>query len=256
MTTGAITASIDIAQLVLYGFWIFFAGLVYYLHRENKREGYPLLADGPSSGRYAIEGFPSVPEPKTYLLRDGRTRQVPPGVGGDQGGWSGEATQQYPGSPIVPVGNPLLAGVGPGAYAGREDVPDITLDNEPRIVPMRTLSGIGVSPKDIDPRGLPVRGADRNLAGKVVDLWVDRSEMHFRFYEVELPDGQRVLLPINFADVKWHEVRVDALLGRQFAGVPTTRRPDQITLLEEERITAYFGAGTLYAEPSRAEPWI
>jgi len=27
-----------------------------------------------------------------------------------------------------------------------------------------------------------------------------------------------------------------------------------VTLLEEEKITAYFGAGTLYADPSRSEP--
>ena len=38
MTTGAITGYIDVAQLVLYVFWIFFIGLVIYLRREDKRE--------------------------------------------------------------------------------------------------------------------------------------------------------------------------------------------------------------------------
>ena len=47
MSTGAITQYIDVAQLVLYAFWIFFAGLIFYLHRENKREGYPLDERGP-----------------------------------------------------------------------------------------------------------------------------------------------------------------------------------------------------------------
>jgi photosynthetic reaction center H subunit len=42
MTTGAITGYIDVAQITLYAFWIFFAGLIYYLLQENKREGYPL----------------------------------------------------------------------------------------------------------------------------------------------------------------------------------------------------------------------
>ena len=37
---------IDIAQVVLYAFWIFFAGLIFYLHRENKREGYPWRRSG------------------------------------------------------------------------------------------------------------------------------------------------------------------------------------------------------------------
>ena len=37
MGTGAITDYIDVAQLVLYLFWIFFAGLVIYLTLESKR---------------------------------------------------------------------------------------------------------------------------------------------------------------------------------------------------------------------------
>ena len=40
MQTGAITGYIDVAQLVLYAFWFFFAGLIWYLRREDKREGY------------------------------------------------------------------------------------------------------------------------------------------------------------------------------------------------------------------------
>ena len=42
MPTGAITGYIDVAQLVLYVFWVFFAGLIFYLRREDRREGYPL----------------------------------------------------------------------------------------------------------------------------------------------------------------------------------------------------------------------
>ena len=34
------------------------------------------------------------------------------------------------------------------------------------------------------------------------------------------------------------------------------RSPEEITLLEEEKIMAYFGAGTLYATPDRQEPLI
>jgi photosynthetic reaction center H subunit len=37
MASAAITQSIDVAQVVLYLFWIFFAGLIYYLVRENHR---------------------------------------------------------------------------------------------------------------------------------------------------------------------------------------------------------------------------
>jgi photosynthetic reaction center H subunit len=43
-------------------------------------------------------------------------------------------------------------------------------------------------------------------------------------------------------------------MSTQFANVPRIRSTDQITLLEEERIAAYYGAGTLYAHPNRQEP--
>jgi photosynthetic reaction center H subunit len=36
--------------------------------------------------------------------------------------------------------------------------------------------------------------------------------------------------------------------------VPTTKHPEQITLLEEEKVMAYYGGGTLYATPDRQEP--
>jgi photosynthetic reaction center H subunit len=49
---------------------------------------------------------------------------------------------------------------------------------------------------------------------------------------------------------------VQAILAHQFANVPQTKSPDQITMLEEEKITAYYGAGTLYATPERQEPII
>ncbi|TNY03226.1 photosynthetic reaction center subunit H, partial [Escherichia coli] len=71
MQTGAITGYIDVAQLVLYAFWIFFAGLIVYLHRENKREGYPLESD--RSRSISVQGWPAVPEAKTYRLANGET---------------------------------------------------------------------------------------------------------------------------------------------------------------------------------------
>ena len=43
--TGQIMSNIDVAQIVLYAFWIFFAGLIFYIRREDRREGYPLEYD-------------------------------------------------------------------------------------------------------------------------------------------------------------------------------------------------------------------
>ena len=75
MNRGAITDYIDVAQIVLYAFWIFFAGLIIYLRSEDKREGYPLESD--RSGRVTVQGFPRMPAPKTFLLADGSTVFAP-----------------------------------------------------------------------------------------------------------------------------------------------------------------------------------
>ena len=46
-------------------------------------------------------------------------------------------------------------------------------------------------------------------------------------------------------------VDIDAIFAAHFENVPTLRNPDVVTKLEEDRITAYFGAGLLYASPKR-----
>lgn len=53
------TEYFDFAQVALYLFWIFFAGLIIYLRREDKREGYPLEDD--RGGRVEVQGFPAAP---------------------------------------------------------------------------------------------------------------------------------------------------------------------------------------------------
>ena len=40
----------------------------------------------------------------------------------------------------------------------------------------------------------------------------------------------------------------------QFADVPAIKNPDQVTRLEEDKITGYFAGGLLYATPARLEP--
>ena len=50
-------------------------------------------------------------------------------------------SRPWPGAPLEPTGDPMLDGVGPGAYAMRADTPDLTLDGLPKIVPLRIASG-------------------------------------------------------------------------------------------------------------------
>ncbi len=253
-STGAITQYIDVAQLTLYAFWVFFAGLIYYLLRENKREGYPLESDRSSS--IDVQGWPSVPEPKTYTWPQGTTVHAPRGKVSMRE-IAAEASGAWAGAPLLPSGNPMLDGVGPGSYADRDDVADLTAEGAMRIVPLRVDPAYGVSSRDPDPRGMVAYGADDVAGGRVIDLWVDRSEALFRYLELEVGAGataRRVLLPVNFCRIGDREVRVKAILGSQFAHVPATRLPESVTRLEEDRITAYYGGGTLYATPSRQEP--
>ncbi len=242
---------IDLAQIVLYLFWIFFAGVVCYLLRENKREGYPLDSD--RGGRIKVQGWPGIPRPKTYKLTHGGEFSAP-NEQRDTRPVAATPVARHPGAPLEPSGNPMLDGVGPGAYAMRADLPERMLGGQPKIVPLRVATDFHVDSRDPDPRGLPVVGGDGRPGGTVRDAWVDRSESLIRYLEVEVPGGARRLLPMTFCKVGRRQVEVHAIFGSQFAAVPATRQPDQVTLLEEDKICGYYGGGTLYAEPARAEP--
>ncbi len=264
MDTGSITANLDVAQMVLYAFWVFFFGLIFYLRREDKREGYPLDSDvtDSSHGQIKAMGFPVVPEPKVFRLHDGSTIERP-APEHDRRELRAEPVDGFPGAPLQPTGDPMQAELGPGAYALRADVPDLTSEGEPSIVPLRVAPAFSIEPNDPDPRGMEVRGADRLVAGTVSDVWVDRKEQVARYLEVDIgaeETRRSVMLPINFARVHpargWRDghVAVQAILAEQFHGVPALAQSDRITLLEEERVSAYYGAGTLYATSARSEP--
>lgn len=258
---GAITSYIDVAQVTLYVFWIFFAGLLFYLLRENKREGYPLDSGG--ARRVPMEGFLSVPDAKTYLLPHGAGTKTVPLAETDTRPLHAKPVAPFPGAPLAPTGNPMLDGVGPGAWAQRSDTPDLAVDGTARIVPLRAAEKFHLEKRDPDPRGMTVVGADGFIGGKVMDVWVDKSEYLIRYLEVQTPaaggDGEAartVLLPVNFTfmDTSRRLINVNAILASQFKDVPQLKSPTQVTRLEEERICAYYGAGKLYATPARAEP--
>jgi photosynthetic reaction center H subunit len=251
-------AYLDVAQVTLYVFWIFFACLIFYLRREDKREGYPLESD--TGGGGIQHGFPRMPDSKTYLLRDGHTATLP-NHGNDRRNVAIAPIAPWPGAPFEPTGNPMLDGVGPGSWADREDKPELTMENIPAIVPLRVTPATTLESRDPDPRGMKVIGADHEIAGICVDVWVDRAEALVRYLEVEIAaagGAKRVLLPMPFAMINRsaRRIHVDAILGGQFADVPTLKSPDQVTKLEEDRIVAYYGAGTLYATPARQEPLV
>lgn len=268
MPSGFITSHINVAQLVLYAFWIFFAFLVIYLRREDKREGYPLESDrSDRAPRVKVVGWPAPPKPKTYILPHGQgTRQLPkpPAPPSEIPGAKPQAA--WLGAPLVPTGDPMRDGVGPASYSNREDVPDLAITGKPKVVPMRVATDFKVESTDPDPRGMPVFAADGKVAGKIVDLWVDRAEPRILYYEVALKDsddaesgyGNNRLLPYGFARVDFgrKRINVSSIMSHHFEHVPQTASDEQITRLEEDRICAYYSSGHLYAHPSRQRPLI
>ena len=116
---------IDVAQITLYAFWLFFAGLIFYLHAA--RTSARVIRSRPSGrpgSRVTVRGFPEVPPKKVYLNHDGRNLVVP-AYGNDRADAPVVPPAEWPGSPFMPTGNPMIDGVGPASYAQREDVPEL-----------------------------------------------------------------------------------------------------------------------------------
>ncbi|MEL6830505.1 MAG: photosynthetic reaction center subunit H [Pseudomonadota bacterium] len=255
---GEFVQGVDLVDVCLWAFTIFFLGLIYYLQRESSREGYPIEDD--VTGKLEKESIFFFPPKKTYKLPHGRgtiERSYGPA---DTRDLALKRAAPWGGSPFLPTGDPMVDGVGPASYAMREDVPDLTDDGRDRISPFRLNPEYTVPAEDFDPRGHPIVGADRAIGGTVVDLWVDRSEAVIRYFEVEVDadDGikSKILVPVPFCSLskKHQRVEVEAVLGEHFKAVPKTKSADSVTRLEEDMISGYFGGGTLYATPERQEP--
>ena len=241
----------DLASLAIWLFWIFFAGLVYYLQTENMREGYPLRDD--QDGVPANESLFPLPKEKTFILRDGKgTLTVPSREYEDAKMRTDLALAQSSpstGSPWIPTGDPMVDGVGPAAWAPRRDAPELDAHGHVKIKPMSMLPDFKVS-AGRDPRGKAVVGRDGEVVGRVTDMWVDVPEALVRYLTVDLnPEGtgKTRLIPINLAKIGTDRVTVRSLKAGNWDNVPATKSMEQVTLLEEDKITAYYAGGTLYA---------
>ena len=139
----------------------------------------------------------------------------------------------------------------------RSEVVEKTLDGKPRIIPMRANGALHVDERDTDPRGMTVVAADGEPVGQVSDCWIDLAEPQIYFLEVDLAAGGKAMVPFGFAEIDKGDnvIRVNAIYSGQFAGVPQIASADQITPREEDQIMGYFGAGLLFADDQRAEPY-
>lgn len=248
---GVFTHGIDLAQVLIAAFVLFWFGLVYYLRREDKREGYPLEEAIPELG-HGIVGFPNPPPPKTYKLLEGGTRTLPQNY--ERRELKARPREFFPGAPLYPVGDPLLAGIGPGSYTLRRDTPFVMADGTPQVEPLREAVDYECVDTDKDPRGRRVLGADFKDAGVVVDIWVDKGSKILRYLEVELNgEPQHRLVPIFYANVysRSASLRVGCITAAQFAKAPVLKEPTRVTAREEDFINGFFAGGHMYSTPAK-----
>jgi photosynthetic reaction center H subunit len=242
----------DLASLSIWLFWLFFALLIYYLQTENMREGYPLeTEDGAASPNQGP--FP-VPKPKTFALPHGRGSVTVPSAENEAAHRRTDLalarTAVSEGFPHAPTGDPMTDGVGPASWVPRRDLPELDGHGHNKIVPMARAEGFVVS-AGRDPRGLPVQARDGEVVGRISDIWVDAPEQLVRYLEIELNSGGKRLVPMPMVKIWADRVRVTSLTSDRFAGIPSTRSSTEVTLLEEDKISAYVAGGEMYCADTR-----
>lgn len=244
----------DLASLSIWLFWVFFAGLIIYIQRENMREGYPMEDDeGNKSSNPAMWPIPS---DKTFKLPHGRGDvTVPSGQAPERADIAMKRSVSANGYPLEPTGDPMLDGVGPASWAPRKDWPELDGHGHPKIIPMVAKDAFSVK-SGRDPRGLPVMSGDNEIVGRVVDMWIDEPEQMVRYLEYTLDakwgTGNR-LVPLTMARIGKDKVTIRSLYGKHFGTVPQHASATQVTVLEEDKICGYYGGGTLYADSARQE---
>ncbi|MEM1371561.1 MAG: photosynthetic reaction center subunit H [Pseudomonadota bacterium] len=261
-----ITNHIDFALISLWAFWLFFAALLFYIRREDRREGYPLVYE--RTGQEKYHGFIWIPEPKVWKLPEGGTAQAPREFVNEPP-LKAERRDSYEGAPLDPTGDPMVDGFGPSAFALRADRPDMTLEGEIKIMPLRILNDFTVQTLafSMDPRGMDMIAADNQVVGKVKDLWIDRAEQLVRYVEIELApefagplaegeEARTVLAPMTLVNVNrrlnletWKlepRAKIHSIKADQFKKAPQIKDNTRITLLEEDKVSAYFAGGHFY----------
>ena len=141
----------------------------------------------------------------------------------------------------------MLDGVGPASWVPRRDRVERDGNGHAKIQPMAQHESFFVS-AGRDPRGMPVVCNDDHVAGTVVDLWIDVPEQMIRYLEIELEAGGRCLAPMQLVRMKQRYVDIRTLNTARMAQVPKTKSDREITLLEEEKIVAFYGGGELYCK--------
>ena len=108
--TGTFFGEFDLAASTLWLFWAFFAGLLFYIQRENMREGYPLEDD--EGNKSSNPGMFPLPDDKTFELPHGRgSVTVPSDQTPERADLPLKRVGPGNGYPLEPTGDPMLEGL-------------------------------------------------------------------------------------------------------------------------------------------------
>ena len=167
MPRGEITGYVDVAQVVLYAFWIFFAGLVFYLRREDRREGYPLEIRGrPRPGDAARSDPDPVAEAVPPLQRPGEER-APDRRRAPPWNYRGHKHEVWPGAPLEPDTDGLHDAIGPAPTPTARTATTRPGTARSASCPCGSPTTSWSTNSGPNPIGMSVFGADRQVAGTV-----------------------------------------------------------------------------------------
>jgi photosynthetic reaction center H subunit len=237
----------DLASLSIWLFWLFFAGLIYYLQTENMREGYPLQDEDGNPGPNST--FP-MPSDKTFTRPFGQPSvTVPSGQRPDRADLALARSARTTASPIrPPATRSSMAWVPPPGRTARTG-PNSTG------TAMRRSSRWRASPTSSSPPGA-TRGAFRcsprttrswrmspTCGSTLRSTWSATSRWNSSPSTARASGSSRS--PWRVSRRRW--VEIASLKSGHFAGVPRTASDAQITKLEEDKICAYYAGGKLYS---------
>ncbi len=153
---------------------LFFAGLIWYLRQEDRREGYPLESGSRrrrEAARLAVSSRAEDLPPRRRLDGAG-ARPIRP----DARPLNAAKTEPWPGAPYRADRRSAAGRRRPGLLGGAARLPYKTAEGHDLIAPLRVATNYAVAPEGGNPLGFTVIGGDRKAAGTVKDIWVDRSE--------------------------------------------------------------------------------
>ena len=108
--SGNIVGTVDVAEIAFLAFVLFFIALVFWLRREDRREGYP-LEDELTGAVETVGGPLHTPRTKSFSLPFGRGTVTAPTQGRDPPRIAALRRENFGGAPYSPTGTPPTDGL-------------------------------------------------------------------------------------------------------------------------------------------------